>query len=75
MSVNWFGFGLALGIQYADLKHIEENYTHDVKRCWIEMLKSWISLGLATWTKLVETLRDQKEGAVAEDIEKKRFLI
>ena len=75
VSVDWFGFGIALGIQYKDLKDIEGNYPRNVQRCRIEMLRSWISLGHATWTKLVETLRSQNEVSVAEDIEKNRFLI
>ena len=55
---DWFILGLYLRVDYAELKGIETNYHDNLKRCQLEMLRTWICSGNARWDILVKVLQD-----------------
>ena len=56
-------------MDFKALKTIEYNHPHNLERCRQEMLMSWIDLGNAKWSVLVNVLRhDVNDVAVAENI-------
>ena len=67
-KAEWFHFGLKLGMSYNDLKTIETNYPRDAQRCLTECLAKWLQSGKATYTGLVDALKNMRENAVANNI-------
>ena len=65
---KWFDLGLKLGISYIDLKTIETNYPRDAQRCHTECLAKWLQSGKATYTGLVNALKNMGENLVAKNI-------
>ena len=66
---DWFRLGIFLKVDYSKLKTLEKDYPSDHNHCRQEMLMFWISSGNATWSVLVETLRnDMNEPGLAERI-------
>ena len=49
--------GLALGVEYNEIKKIEANFPRDVGRVWIEIIQCWLDSSPShTWTSLALTL-------------------
>ena len=67
--LDWFTLGIYLKVDFNELKTIESDHHGNLMRCRQEMLMSWINIGNAKWSILVNVLHDLKEVAVAEIIE------
>ena len=67
-EAKWFSLGLKLDISHNKLKTIETNYPRDVQRCLTECLAKWLESGKATYTGLVNALKNMGENAVAQNI-------
>ena len=65
---KWFSLGLKLDVSYIDLKIIEKDYPRDAQRCLTECLAKWLQSDKATYTGLVNALKNMGENAVAQNI-------
>ena len=53
--------GLALGVEYKEIKKIETNFSRDVGRVWMEIIQCWLDISSShTWTSLALTLIDNE---------------
>ena len=67
-EAKWFSLGLKLDILHNKLETIETNYPRDVQRCLAECLAKWLKSGKATYTGLVNALKNMGVNAVAQNI-------
>ena len=65
---KWFILGLQLDVLHNDLKTIEMNYPRDAQRCLTECLAKWLQSSKATYTGLVNALKNMGENLVAKNI-------
>ena len=68
--VNWFRFGLEVGVPYDELQIIREDY-FGVKQCLIRMLIHWTEIERPTWTKVVRALENIENLQLAWKIKEK----
>ena len=67
-KAKWFSLGLKLDVLHNDLETIEMNYPRDAQRCLTECLAKWLKSGKATYTGLVNALKNMEENLVAKNI-------
>ena len=67
-EAKWYSLGLKLGVLDNDLETIEMNYPRDAQRCLTKCLAKWLRSGKATYTGLVNALKNMGENAVAKII-------
>ncbi len=73
-SKDWFNLGLALGVQFSELKNIEDQYYDNVRRLTEvvgKRLESTHAKHPVTWPYICECLRSLKRDDVANEIEGK----
>ena len=54
---DWQGFGLVLGLEYADLESIHEKTDCNVDKCKTAVIEQWLLSGTATKTTFMAALR------------------
>ena len=62
---DWWGLGLEIGLDYADLERIDQNKSGDVDKCKTAMIHHWLQSGAATKTTLVAALKALGESSIA----------
>ena len=65
---KWFSLGLKLDVSHNDLETFEMNYPRDAQRCLTKCLAKWLQSGKATYTGLVNALKNMGENLVAKNI-------
>ena len=66
---EWFNFGLALGLSYAELKIIEKNYQFVAERK-IEVFGLWLKRKKCSWFDIMKALIGIKMNRLAKQIAK-----
>ena len=76
-GVDYYDLGLRLGLLPATLDVIENDNKGDVRKGLRECMKAWLqqadnvkSIGVPTYDRLIQALRDEEENAVADGIER-----
>ena len=67
-EAKWFSLGLKLDVLHNELETIEMNYPNNVQRRLAECLAKWLKSGKATYTGLVNALKNMGENLVAKNI-------
>lgn len=78
-ELNWFQFGLKLGLHYNTLKRIESEYPNNLNQCLTECLTKWLSktdsvvtVGPLTYQTLASTLEKIGEKTASETLKASR---
>ena len=65
LTAEWFNLGVALGLSYDTLRHIESNYQGHAHRCQTEMVIVWLQKTdnvHRSWRSLVSALSSPSVG-------------
>ena len=74
IQIKWYQLGVQLRVPTAALDQIEHEYSKNLGRALLEMLKKWFKMvGPRTWTAIVDALKRKAvdEGTLANVIEDK----
>ena len=70
---QWFPVGIGLGLSVSKLQALQQEYPHDVQKCFLHVVEKWRrrSDPPFTWNTLLNVLRSDalKEIALADTIE------
>ena len=71
VSASWFLIGIALKVQYNELKGIQDSHPKDVQRCLSEMIQHWLyTTPSACWKQVASALERLNLNRVASAIKK-----
>ncbi len=58
ISTKWYTIGVCLGVSISRLRAMEQDYTTTDRRL-LAMIEEWINTGKATWSDLIDALRQR----------------